>query len=77
MLAFVHHEISYDAADLLSRNLAVRENAINRFSEAAQAIGSVCVLTCEITDGCSRTGIAKRQLGEDQVFLGMMVYTSG
>ncbi len=74
MVALLHYEISYDAADLLSRKLAIREDTIDRLSEAAQTIGSICVLTCEIADGCSRIRIAKRQLGEDQVFLGMMVY---
>src|SRR5438132_1955552 len=58
---------------ILPKEFAIRENTVDRMSDAAQTFSSSLVFASEITDLRSRTGIANFQLSEDQVFLRVVV----
>jgi len=69
----VLYEIANDGMHILPKQFAIRENIVDRMSDAAQKVGPLLVFASEITDLRSRTGIANFQLVEDQVFLRMVV----
>ena len=52
------YEIANDLVHILPQDFTIREDVIDRLSDAAQAVGPLLVLKCEIADLCSRSGIA-------------------
>jgi hypothetical protein len=70
----VRDEIANNDIDILPKNFSIREHALDRMSDAAQAFGSFAVFAREITDLRSRNRIARSQLGKDQVLLGMVIH---
>src|SRR5580765_2357025 len=70
----VLYEIANDVIHILPEDFTIREDTVDRLSDAAQTLSSFLVLKSEVTDLCSRTGITNFQLGKNQIFLGMMVH---
>ncbi|GAB9157838.1 hypothetical protein BDS110ZK4_10910 [Bradyrhizobium diazoefficiens] len=66
-------EIANDGIHVLPKQFAVGKNVVDRMSDAAQEFGPFLVFAGEITDLRSRSRIANLQLGEDQVFLRVVV----
>ena len=66
-------EIPNDGIDILTKKFLIRENAVDRSSDAVQTLRALLVLTREIADLLGRSGIASFQPGKDQVLLGMMI----
>ncbi len=58
MAPLVLYEITNDGMHILPKEFAIRENTLDRISDAAQTFGPCLVFASEITDLCSRTGIA-------------------
>jgi hypothetical protein len=54
----VLYEIANDGMHILPKQFAIRENIVDRMSDAAQKFGPLLVFASEITDHRSRTGIA-------------------
>lgn len=73
MVPLVLDEIANNGIHIFPKNFTIREHAVDRVSDAAQALGPFLVFASEITDLRSRSWIARSQFGKDQVFLGMMI----
>jgi hypothetical protein len=78
---FPHHvspprrdEITNNGVDSLPNIFTVREHVLDCLSDPAQAVSTYLVFAGEITDLGSRHRIARRQLGQDQIFLGMVIH---
>jgi hypothetical protein len=54
----VLYEIANDVIYILPKDFTIREDTVDRLSDAAQTLGPFLVLKCEVTDLCSRSGIA-------------------
>jgi hypothetical protein len=54
----VLYKIANDVVYVLPKHFAIRGNTIDRLSDAAQTLSPFLVLKCEVTDLCSRSGIA-------------------
>jgi hypothetical protein len=54
----VLYEIANDSIHILLKDFTARENTVDRMSDAAQTFGPSLVFASEITDLCSRSGIA-------------------
>ena len=52
------YEIANDV-HILPRDFTIREDTMDCLNNAAETLGPFLVLECEITDLCSRGGIAK------------------
>ena len=59
MTPLVLYEIANDVVDILPQDFPIREDTVDRLSDAAQTLGPFLVLKCEVTDLRSRSGIAK------------------
>ena len=62
-IAIFHHdviplvldEIANDVIHILPRDFTIRENTLDRFSDAAQTLSPFLMLKCEVTDFCGRS----------------------
>ncbi|VIO69917.1 hypothetical protein CI1B_30370 [Bradyrhizobium ivorense] len=74
MVPFPQYKVAYDVADVLPKDFTIREDTIDSSSEMVQTVDDFPVFMREIADDCSRIRIASSELGENQVFLRMMVH---
>ena len=58
MTPLVLYEIANDVIHILPKDFTIREDTVDRLSDAAQTLSPFLVLKCEVTDLCSRSGIA-------------------
>ncbi len=73
VMPLVLYEVANDIIHILPNDLMIRQGAVDRLSDAAQTFGPCLVLASQITNLRSRSGITNSQLGEDQIFLGVVV----
>ncbi len=73
VMPLVLDEVANDGINILPRHLMIRQRLVDRLSDAVQTFNPCSVLASEITHLRSRSGIANSQLGENQIFLGMVV----
>ena len=72
---FVLDEVANDAVDGLPPDFPIRQYTLDCLRHPLQTFGAAPVLGREIANICSRRGIARFQLLEYNVLLGMMVGT--
>ncbi|OIM95731.1 hypothetical protein BLN97_03620 [Bradyrhizobium elkanii] len=74
MVPLPQYKVAYDVTDVLSKDFTIREDSIDSLSKMVQAVDDFLVFMREIADDCSRIRIASSKLGENQIFLRMMVH---